>query len=537
MATRYRDLQPRSLIDVGARSTPTGAANAAQALAESFSSFSRASADVGSLAQKFAAGKAEEAGAQAGLAGKPEMRKGLQSLTAVGRAYNSAALRGYAIRSDLDANNTAARLEVEAGTDPDRFRKTAEAARDAVLAEAPEEARAALQEIWAKRIGEGTARINGALATELRNEDRTLISENIAQKTERIAYLRSLSTPEAFAEADEEEVKLTLMLDGAVGDGTLSETEGTALRRGVKRDVLMATVLERFKNELNDLNGDPVGMLEMVKDVVREDQSLTPEEEAKLEESLFAALRDRNSLDAMRASADAAEREARYAAGDRAATTDLLGGKLTQRRLLQMIQADQLSPQTARTLLNELQSGSSATPKSDPAELFHVETNLLSTTEEEIVENQGLTWADRQRLVLKRRDEVAGWKGTQVAREAFDRIDRALGIVPGISSKLLTDEEARSRDEALSELYDIVDALPPEERQAAVLSSAQQVVAARIRKSASDEAAVIRQRLAAYQSDKDPAGMSENKRKEYDAQVARYENRIRELESKAQGAQ
>lgn len=537
MATRYRDLEARSLIDVGKRSTPTGAVNASQALAESFSAWSRTAADVGSLAVQFGAQKQADLGASEGIAGTPNMRKGLASLTKYGRAYNSAAIRGYAIKSDLDAGATAARLEVEAGTDPDRFQKTMDAARDAVLAAAPEEARSVLQEVYAKRTGEGLARIQGALATELREEDRTLIAENVAQQTERIAFLRSLNTPEAFAEAAEEEVKLQMLVDAAVNDGTMTAVEGIASHRGIKRDILMATVLERFKNELNDINGDPIAMLETVQDVVRQDQSLTPEEEAKLEESLFAELRDRNSLDSLRAAEARDAQEARYSEGDRAATEQLLSGDLTQRRLLTMIQADQLSPQTARTLLNELQSGSSATPKSDPRELFRVETNLMTTSEEDIVANQGLVWADRQRLILKRRDEAAGWKGTQAAREAFDRIDRALGIVPGINSKLLSEEEARSRDEALTELYNVIDALPEEERQGAVIAEAEKVIGSRIRAAAGQEAEQIRSRLEFYKRDKDPGRMNETQRAEYDRQVLLYENRIRELEARAGGTQ
>lgn len=533
MATRYRDLEARSLIDVGARSTSSGAANAAARLAESFSSFSRTAADVGSLAVAFGAEKQADLGAQQGLAGKPEMRKGFASLTKYGRAYNSAALRGYAIRADLDANTTAARLEVEAGTDPDRFQKTMGAARDAVLAEAPEEARAVLQEVYAKRTGEGLARIHGALATELRNEDRALIAENVAQQTERISYLRSVNQ---FAEADEEEAKLTVLIDAAVNDGSMTAVEGLAMNRGIKRDILMATVLERFKNELNDLNGDPITMLETVQDVVRADQSLTPEEESKLVDSLFVTLRDRNSLDGMRASAEDSAREARYAEGDRLATERLLSGDLTQRNLLTMIEADQLSPPTARTLMNELQSPTRVA-KSDPAELFRVSTNLLTTPEEDIVENQGLTWTDRQELILKRRAEAAGWKGTQAAREAFDRVDRALGIVPGINSKLLSEEEARARDETLTELYNVVETLPEEERQGVVIAKAEEVIGRRIRFAAGQEATQIRARLDFYKRDKDPGRMNETQRAEYDRQVTLYENRIRDLEARAGGAQ
>lgn len=535
-ATRYRNLEARSLIDVGARSTPTGAANASQALADSFASFSRTASDVGQVATDYAAQKFAEKGAEAGLAGKPELKTGLASVMKFGKAYNSAAMRGYAIHSDLDANNTAARLEVEAGTDPDRFSKNMTAARDAVLNEAPPEARSVVQEIYDKRMGEGLARIHGALATELRNDDRKLISENIDQKTERIAYLRSQNTPDAFAEADEEEAKLTLLVDAAVGDGTMSPTEGSIVRRGAKRDILSRTVQERFKNELNDPHGDPVGMLELVKDVVRKDSSLTPEEEQKLEDSLMGELRDRNALDAMRERHADDERKARHAAGDQKATSDLLGGALNQRQLKRMVDADQISPEVARTLNNELQAGD-RNPKSDPKELAHVELNLLSIPEQDIMENQSLTWADRARMIQKRRDDVAGWKGTQVAKEAFDRIDRALNIVPGTPVRMLDEAQLRQRDTALSELYDIVDALPPQERQGAVLDASQKVISTRIKNAASEEVKRIQRNLDAYKKKVgDPTRLSTTGKKDYDRVVLGLENQLREQQSKAAGA-
>jgi hypothetical protein len=180
-------------------------------------------------------------------------------------------------------------------------------------------------------------------------------------------------------------------------------------------------------------------------------------------------------------------------------------------------------------------SATARAPKSDPEELFHVETQLLTFTEEELATNQNLVWADRSRLIQKRRDEVEGWKSTQAAREAFDRIDRALGIVPGLDSKFLAEDERRARDEAFTELYELVDALPEEERQGAVLTQARDVIQRRISDRAANEVARLRDAMARYRENiGDPNDLNETRRVDYDAQIARYETRIRELESRVQ---
>lgn len=527
-ATRYRDLESLSLIDVRARSESTGAADVSAQLANTFASFSKLGSDVGA---QLSAQIGQRQGAAAGAAGPPKMRS---SLTAFGSAYNNAALRSYAIRSEADADETAARLEVEAGTDPEKFRLGMDEVRRATLAEAPAEAKSLIDEVYVRRTGAGLARIQGALAKEIRDEDRTLVSEGIAQHVERISFLKTQDDDASAVEAAEETVKLNLLIDGAHNTGSLTAIEAAALRRTSARDIIFSTVKQRFRNELDDPNGDPISMIEAVKDIVRTDQSLTPEEEAKLENELFAELSDKNAIRTARQTQQAAADEARYAAGDKVATELMLSHKLTNSRLLELLERDQIKPAIARTLQNELDSPTRVA-KSDQKELMTVETNLLNYSEEDIRNNTKLTFADRSDLILKRRNESLGWKGTQTAKEAFDRIDRALGIVPGTNPRFLTEDELRARDAALTELYDAIDALPPEERQAAVMMKSEEVVRNRIRTSARAELATLRERFETYKTNQgDPAQLRGQRLEDYKRNVASYERRIQELSSEAQ---
>lgn len=526
--TRYRDLEAPSLIDVGRRATPTGSADVAARLADSFASFSRMGSDVGA---QLSANVGGMRGAEAGAAGPPKMRS---SLTAFGKAYNDSALRSYAIKAEADANETAARLEVEAGTDPERFRKAMDEVRRATLSEAPAEARALVDEVYVRRSSQGLSRIQGALAAEIRDEGRRLISEDIAQRVERISVLRAQDDDASFAESVEEQTKLQLMIDGAVNTGDLSPTEGAVLLQGTQRDIVFNVVKQRFRNELDDPLGDPIGMIENVREIVALDQSLTPEEEAKLENDLLAEFRDHSALRAARESAAGSAQELRYAEGEQQATALLFSGTLRQADLLEMVLDDKIKPSVARALQNELDSPAHVA-KSDPTELATVEINLLRYEEQDIWTNQKLTVSDRSRLIQKRRDEAQGWKSTQTAREAFDRIDRALDIVPGVDPDSLTAEELRMRDQALTELYDTIDALPPEERQAALMAKSQEVIENRVRATAREQLRAKRERRQQYI---DMAGdlteMSKTERERFDADLEMfYDKPIAELENRA----
>lgn len=526
---RYRDLQRPALIDVAARSTPSGASEAASALAESLASFSRTGFNtLAPVVDRNLAKAGTEAGQE--VTGTPEFKS---TLTAYGQAYNNAALRSYAIRSEKDMDEQAARVEAEAGTDPEAFRSAMQSMQEGVLAEAPPEARGILSEMYTKRTGAGLARIQVALANELRAEDQQLVEEQIGRLTEKVAFLRASDTPEAHQQSVEEEAKLFTLLDAAVADGTLSEAQGRMARSETEYRIVSETVMARFKNEMDDPYGDPIRFIQDLKEANRTANTLTPEKEQQLENDLLAELRERNSLRAMKASQEAAEVTARYDAGDREATSALLAGTLTQRGLLERIRDDTIRPEIARTLLNELQSQASSPPKSDPETLFTVGLHVLEYSEEEIATLPGLTFADRGALIEKRRKDAEGWKSTQRAKEGFARVDRALGLVPGVMNKLLTPEEARARDVAYTQLYDAIDALPPEEREANIFSATDEVIKTVIKQQAVKSAERARNILAEYKRRMgDPDDLSDREREQYDAEVSRLENSIREDEQR-----
>lgn len=528
MAVRYRQLEGPQAVDTGPH--PTGASQAAAALANTLSGF----ADVGF---DFAANQLNKAGQKAGASAagdKQPLKTGIASLTTFGQAYNNAALRSYAIKAEIDAEDTAARLEVEAGNDPEVFKSTFGAAMRGTLKEAPEEARGVLSEIYQKRLGAGTARLIQGQTAELRGKARTDIAEGIARTTDRVANLRASDNEADLQESDEEELKLKLLVDAAEADGTLSRTEALSVRQDAQRSITKQTVSARFRKELDNPYGKPVDFIRRLKEANKQSEALPPAEEGKLVDSLISDLQESNALASADRAASAADIKSRYETGDRQATSLLLSGKLNQSTIRQMVDNQDLEPSTARTLLNELQSADSA-QNDDPRVAFNARVNLLEYSEQDLKTMRGLTFKTRGDLIEKRRQEATGWKGTQVAREATARIDRALGLPEGgFLSGLLSTEQSNQRDRALSQLYDVVDALPPAERQAAVLGKSEEIISKVIRTNKVGEAANLRSRLAdLVKRSGDPSEMNDEKRKRFESNKKRLEDGIAKAEQEA----
>lgn len=530
-APRYRDLVRPTLFDTQFGDPGAGArAAAAENLANSFKSF-------GGLVSGVAGNIRAEEGKQEGAAvqGTPEFRKGFDAITPYGQAYNDAALRGYAIRSEADADDTAARLEAEAVTDVEGYTAKMSKVRDSVISEAPPEARAVLQEIYTKKITDGRVRIQRAAIEEFRKESQDLFVEGLSRATDKIGRLRAEDTVESHTEAELEQAKMDMLISAAERDGTITPVQANAANREAQRSIVKQTVVSRFRKELDNPYGDPIGFLEKFKKANAESEALPPEEEAKLNDMLLADLREKNALDSARAAQASAVEKDRYDTGDRIATSEFLAGKLTRPRLLEMVEAGVLQPSRATALQNELESQARApSVKSDPKALFTAETQMFRMSDEEfqqdVVENSSLSYDDRSRLVLKRQEEAQTWKGSQIAKESEERIDRALGIVPGTNAKLLSEDELRQRDEALSEWYDRVDALPPEERQGQVKQIAEEIIQKKIKDQNTVRRNQAQNNLDAYIGRMGPReDLDDQQQKDYDATVERYRSQIQRL--------
>lgn len=665
-AVDYRQLSAPAQLE--AFNYDDGSAAAASKLAGSFKQFTN---DASALGQEVSSAEGAKAGEMAGAMGDPQFKSGFLKYTAYSQAYNNAATRSYAIRAENDAEDTAARLEVQANNDPSHFQATYTAVRDATVAQAPTEVRGLVANIYNKRLGEGTARLIHSQQEEYQKQSRVDVSEGIARSTDRIANWMSSNDPVLHAQAEDEQVSLSLMIDGAKNDGTITETEAASAHIAAQRSITEQTIGYRFKNELNNPYGDPVGFIERLQAANRDKAGMTPavrpdladiaaqpgnedtdptkwakrpdgsqkgngwlgllrrpdggvsseisigvelngkeqdipllvptlsrsevdtllslkvdsnfnknlptsikskavafaqqrvadgespfaspsdspsstvrgsvlspSEETKLVTSLFETLRQKNALDSFDKRKNGRDELERYELGDRTATAQLLSGTLTQKNLLDMVTSQNLKPETARTLLNELEKGDTA--KDDQKAVFDVKTDpdFLNMTDQDIASKSGLTWKTKADLIEERNKLSLGWRGTQQAKEGSERIDRALGIVPGTPMQALSDDQKRQRQQALTTWYDQVDGLEPAQRQGQAISSAENVIGRFIRKSKAEDAQGMRSAKARYiqsmqDAHGDPGGYGSKLKEEYDQRVRRYDTNIQAFEAEA----
>ena len=471
MVVQYRQLQAPMQVDT---SVPdVGGAAAANSLARAFKTFEGVASDIG---QSNLADAGQKEGAAAGASGKPGFISGWKALTPYAKAYNNAALRSYAIKAQADAEDQAARLQVEANNDPQKFAATFGAVRDQTIKNAPPEARAVLTDMYNQHLAQGVAALSRGQAVEIQKANLDTLSEGISRSVDRVANLRAAGDPLSVQQADEEEMRLQILIDASERDGTLTPVQARAVRQNSAEGITKQTVVSQFEKVLEDPRGDPVGFIRRLQEYNKNSDALPPEEEAKLVDSLLETLRQHNSLASAGEAAMAAERKARMEAGNRAASAAFLDGSLTRRRLKEMVLNQEIDPNRATTLANERESNSGA--KADDSKvLLQVETTLLDHTRDEIMTMRGLSNDTRRRLVLEFDRRSREWESTQPAHEAFRRIDQALGIIPGSNLVLLSDAQKTQRTRARLELYNTVQALPPGERDSEVIGLADVVIA------------------------------------------------------------
>ena len=220
----------------------------------------------------------------------------------------------------------------------------------------------------------------------------------------------------------------------------------------------------------------------------------------------------------------AAERKARMEAGNQAASAAFLDGSLTRKKLKEMVLNQEIDPNRATTLANELESNSGA--KADDSKvLLQVETSLLDYSRDDVMTMKGLSNDTRRRLVMEWDRRSQGWESTQAAHTAFQRIDDKLGIIPGTNMALLSDERKTQRASARRELYDAVDALPPGERNGKILGLADVVIQKYI--SANSYESAQRYQRFIDQARADVAGrtLSPAEQATFDARIKDWESR------------
>jgi hypothetical protein len=530
----YRSLSAPAQVETNL--PDSGAAARAAELRRTFQEFEGISSDI---YDKAATQAGAIAGAASGATGHPDYKQGLSRFTAYSRAFNNAATGAYAVQAEAQADDTAARLRVEANNDPATFHATYSAVRDAVLKNAPAQAQPILMELYNKRLAAGMAAISGDQATETRNTQRQVYDEGISRQTTRVAALQGSANPVDQAAAEDEHAKLTLLIDGGVNAGLYSKAEAQAMHIGAMRQITSQVFNTQVDRELADPSGNVGLLLENFRKAhlanladTSSPPILSEAEYQKLYSDATTKIREQRLLDMLTKGQGKTEEEMRWEAGDKQYTDLFLQGKLTDSQLAAAVRTGDVKPEVARALHTQIANG--PVIGHHPKELLTAlqDPDLPSKTPAEIAAIPGLSTEEKIQVGKEADRQRNNWEGTQPARQAKYAIATALKAPVG---GMASDEQRAAAQNATVDFTNRINALPPEKRAAAIPQVTQEVIRA---EHAREMAVQLQQTITARQSafkNKGPGGPKEVPRATFDALMKQYDDRIIELRAQAKG--
>lgn len=500
----------------------TGSAQVGARLAGVLQQFSQRAEGMG---EQLAAIEGQSAGAEAGAQGEPKLRS---NLTAYGRAYNDAAVRNYVISKFTEMEQQLARVETDAGSDPDKFVQVSQGVRDGALGKALPQARGLLAEVYSRRIAEGATRVIQKQGAEQKALNGAMLEQGATSLTDSISRKLLSGDPRLMAEAAQEEAVLAQMIDGAVASNDLTPAEAVTMKANRAKEITEQMTYGLFEHEMQE--GDPVSFIARV--MAQPIENLSDAEKQVVISNLFTRLNQHQSLIAEADQQETLEQKTRWKEGERDATLAMLQRRLTLGKLSRMVANDELDPAIARTLENDLTTAKQGVD--DPALEQEVRTNLLAYEEDDIAHMGGLSHDTRAELILKRREESETWRNDQGAQEALRRIDVALGIPSGLGPQFqltVSPEKAKAAASARSYFYDLVESLPADQRKAKYFEMADKAVGETGKDVKRIELEKLRQKLdgihATYRAQIDP---DEQQQKDYEEAVKRRSDQIKRLE-------
>lgn len=496
-------------------SVNTGSAALYGTLAERLQAFSQQSQGI---YEGIAIPQAEQAGMAAADAGETKLRVPIGN---VNRAYNDALVRSYALDAYADVHEKFSQFEVEAGTDQEKFKSAVAGYKSGTLPSMLPAAQPIIAQAMQQRELEGSVRIGTLKANETRAEAIAQSERGLTTLQDQISRGYTAGDPDSIARADALAKVYIGNIDGNVAAGLYTKREGEAKTTAFYKDVTRQVAFGQLEAELDNPNGDAVGVIQRTLDSAS--SLLSDDEQMELTGNLLQRLNTHQAVAAEASLQAQGDLRAQWAAGEKKVTQLLLRGRLTNGMLEQMVTDDQLDPGIARTLRDSLKSGNA---KSDPETEFLYRTNLLEYTEQEIRDEPKLSFEDKAALIEKRRTSEGGWQDSNPAQEAKGRIDRALGMTPGTPAAMLSEAQLRARGRALTSWYDQVEALPEAERVSGSIKIADQVIQEVVIGNKAIEAAQLQRRRDAYTKGKVPEDMGKTERAKYEENLKRLDDAI-----------
>lgn len=482
-AVDYRQLQAPAQVDT---SLPDdGAAARAAELERTFKEFGEISGNVYNKVQTQAGAIA---GAASGNTGHPQYREGLARFTAYSQAYNNAATGAYAVQAEAQADDAAARLRVQANNDPAAFATTYTAVRDAVLKQAPAQARGMLADLYNRHLATGVAAISGDQATEVKETQRKVYDEGISRATSRVATLQGSENPTDQAAAQDEHVKLSALIDGGVTAGLYSPAEAKAMHINAMREVTAQVFDTQVDRELAKPDNDK-GIALMLENFRKAHAAnladttqppiLSESEYQKLMQGATTKIREQRLLEMMLKGQNKTDEQLKFEAGDAKYSSKLFRGELTAKDLDAAVNSGDLKPEVARGLYDRLSAGVGGKGNADLYFKLHNDPGFVDMTPADFAAHVGpggLSGKEADQLSQDAEKRRNGWEGTQASKQAKSAIDAALKIPPGTQQAALSDEQRKARTETQQEFITLQNATQPSMRDGMAQTNAQTAI-------------------------------------------------------------
>ena len=536
----YRQLQGPAEVDTNL--PDSGAAARAAELGQTFREFEGITGDIANKAETQAGALA---GAAAGATGHPQYRQGLERFTAYSQAFNNAATGAYAVEAQAQADDTAARLRVQANGNPATFQTTYAAVRDGVLKQAPAMAVPMLTELYNQRLAEGLAAISGEQATQQRDTQRQMYQLGIQRQTSRVAILQGSADPHDQLKALDEQAKLSAQITGGVNTGLFSKAEGEAMSNNAMRQVTSEVFETQVDRELADPKGDVITLLSRFRDAhianisdPKQVPILSEDEFNKLMMDAKQKIIQSRMADELAREQGRTAQQARFLAGDQKDTALALSGQLTFKQLAADVDSGNILPATARSVRGIMMNRQEQ-PKSNATSLRNLYTgpDFLGMSDHDIIaygDSNGINAADQLKAINERDRRNNTWEGTQSAKDARAVILNALKLPKG-PALLYSANQQKAASDALVDFTGRMNKVDAAHRETQAMSVAQAVVGDENRKIVSQEVTELQGSMSRLQQAHGPGSSDPWSSDTMNAAVQKVQQQIQSLQRQVGG--
>ena len=410
-------------------------------------------------------------------------------------AYSDAASLEFAAKVETDAKGVATRYAAQNQFNPEKFVTDFGSYSNKVVQKIQDPALRSIAERAFTRYG--SAAQSGLVAAQGKRIRDNQIKSYQGLRDSKVNDYKAAIASGRHDLAIEIEAELNDLHDSAVFNTFVSEGEVVLFKRSMKASAYKDATLAQF-NKVDD----KFKAYKEFKANVHPD--LTLEEKNDIEAKMVAAINTEVSLYDQEEKKQADKIEKVYRDTEKAFNYAWITGSLLQSDLDKAYEEDKITTTSYDKLSKRL--ADPGVQYDNTAQLLKIETNILTISDEEIMEAD-LTNATKATLINKKKERITSeedkWSNSEAGKEAFGRINRRFNIMKGSFSFGAT--IPKGYDAVRRDFYDTVSSLPIEQR------TGQRLV------EIADEA------IARYDGDRDKAKTenAERRKKEAEAKAAK----------------